>query len=254
VIKSVKGNTNPVKLSLGHRGAHIQSVNSFLNGETVDLIAYDSNIAQLLVNAIAPVDVVRILIDEENHSMDFAVPNENISQAIGKNGKTIEMISNLLGWTLNVFSEDKWDSRDHKERDKVIALFEYALECDNELANLLYDAGFSELEEIAYVPMAEFQDIDLDEETLLALRMNALSTVKDEVKLKVAIGYADLVSFGFTYAQIATLAEEHVFDIADLAELSTFDLTDILPELDSEIAKDMIIQARKVGELHGENN
>jgi len=254
ILKSVKGNNNPVKLCLGHKGSHIQSVNSFLNGETVDLIAYDSNIAQLLVNAISPVDVVRILIDEENHSMDFAVPNENISQAIGKNGKTIEMISNLIGWTLNVFSEDEWDKRDNKERDKVIALFEYALECDNEIANLLYDAGFSELEEVAYVPMAELQEVDLDEETLLALRHNALTTVNDDLKLKSAIGFADLVSLGFTAAQIATLAEEHVFDIADLAELSTFDLTDILPELDTEIAKAIIIQARKVGELHGENS
>lgn len=253
VLKSLKGNTNPVKLSLGHRGAHIQSVNSFLNGETVDLITYDSNIAQLLVTAMTPVDVVRILVDEENQSMDFAVPNENISQAIGKGGKNIEMISELLGWKLNVFSEEEWDQRNTKEQDTVLSLFEYALGCDNEIAQMLYAEGFSTLEEVAYVPMVELQEVDLDMDTLIALRNNALETLNDPLKLKVAHGYSALSSLGFTEEQITKLGQENVFDLADLSELSALDLTDILPELDIEQAKHIIVHTRKVGELHGEN-
>ncbi len=254
VLKSIKGSVNPVKASLGHRGAHIQSVNSFLNGETVDLITYDSNIAQLLVSAMTPVEVVKILVDEENHSLDFVVPNENISQAIGKGGKNIEMISQLLGWTLNVYSEEEWDNRNNKEQEKIFALFESALGCDNEIAQMLYEEGFNTLEEVAYVPMVELQEVDLDEETLLALRANALETLNNPLKLKAAIGYSELVSFGFNEEQIRQLSEENVFDISDLADLSSYDLTDILPELDIEQAKDMIVQARKVGELHGENS
>lgn len=254
VLKSVKGNTNPVKVSLGHKGAHIQSVNSFLNGETVDLISYDSNIAQLLVTAMSPVEVVKILVDEENNSLDFAVPNENISQAIGKGGKNIEMISQLLGWKLNVYSEEEWDKINNKEQNKVLHLFEFALGCDEEIAQILYEEGFNTLEEVAYVPMAELEEVDLDKETLLALRDNALETLNNPVKMRVAIGYADFNTLGLNKEQINKLAEENVYDLTDLADLSSYDLTDILPELDIEQAKDMIVQARKTGELHGENN
>lgn len=253
VLKSLKGNINPVKISLGQRGSYIQSVNSFLNGETVDLISYDSNVAQLLVSAMAPVNVVKILVDEENSSLDFAVPNENISQAIGKGGKNIEMISQLLGWNLNVYSEEEWDNRNNKEQDKTFALFEQALGCDNEIAQMLFEEGFSSLEEIAYVPMVELQEVDLDEETLIALRNNALETLNNPLKLKIAIGYSEFISLGLTSEDVIKLSEENVFNLADLAELSSYDLTDILPELDIEIAKGMIVQARKVGELYGEN-
>ena len=254
IVKSIGRNVNPVRASLGQRGAHIQSVNGFLNGETVDLIAYDENIAQLLVSSLSPVDVVRVLIDEENHSMDFAVPNESISLAIGKSGKNIEMISNLLGWTLNVYSEEEWDSRNVKEQDKVIALFKYALDCDQEIATILFEAGFTTVEEIAYIPSAEFEDTELDSSLINDLKINALDTLKNPLKVKAAIGYADLSSLGFTDEQITKLGNEHVFNIPSLAELSTFDLTDILPELDSEFAKAIIVQARKVGENNGEVN
>lgn len=254
VLKSIKGNVNPVKISLGHKGAHIQSVNSFLNGETVDLISYDSNIAQLLVTAMSPVEVVKILVDEENNTLDFAVPNENISQAIGKGGKNIEMISQLLGWKLNVYSEEEWDKINNKEQNKVLHLFEYALGCDEEVAQILYEEGFSTLEEVAYVPMSELEEVDLDKETLVALRDNALDTLNNPVRMKIAKGYADLNTMGFEKEQINKLAEENVYDLNDLAELSSYDLTDILPDLDIEQAKDMIVQARKTGELHGENN
>lgn len=253
VLKSIKGHTNPVKASLGPRGAHIQSVNGFLNGETVDLITYDSNIAQLLVSAMTPVEVVKILVDEENNTLDFAVPNQNISQAIGKGGKNVEMISQLLGWTLNVYSEEEWDKRNNKEEDKVLALFEYALDCDNEIARMFFEEGFNSLEEVAYVPMVELQEVDLDNETLLTLRNNALNTLNNPIRLKSAIGYSDFISLGLTSTQVNTLHDQEVFDLADLAELSSYDLTDIIPELDIEQAKGMIVQARKSGELYGEN-
>lgn len=254
VLKSVNKSVNPVKVSLGQRGANIQSVNSFLNGESVDLISYDSNIAQLLVTAMSPVEVVKILVDEENNSLDFAVPNENISQAIGKGGKNIEMISQLLGWKLNVYSEEDWDKINNKEQNKSLYLFEYALGCDEDVAQLLYTEGFSTLEEVAYVPMVELEEVDLDKETLVELRNNAMDVLNNPVKMRIAVGYADLCTIGFNKEEINKLAEEHVYDLHDLAELSSYDLTDILPELDIERAKDIIVQARKTGELHGENN
>lgn len=254
ILKSIKGNTNPVKTSLGHKGSHIQNVNSFLNGETVDLISYDNNIAQLLVSSMSPVNVVKIVVDEENNSLDFAVPNDNISQAIGKGGKNIEMISQLLGWKLNVYSEDEWNNRNNKEQDKVLSLFEYALLCDNEIAEMLYEEGFSTLEEVAYIPMVELQELDLDDETLLALRANALETLNNPLKLKLAIGYSELSSIGFNTEEINKLFAENVINFTDLADLSSYDLTDILPELDIEHAKDIITQVRKIGELNGENS
>jgi N utilization substance protein A len=254
VLKSIKNNINPVKLCLGHRGSYIQNVNKFLNGETVDLINYDDNIAQLLVNAMSPVEVVKILVDEESHSLDFAVSNDNISQAIGKDSKNIEMVSQLLGWKLHVYSEEEWDNHKNKEQDKVLALFKYALNCDNEISQMLYEEGFSTLEEIAYVPISELREVDLDEETLMTLRNNALDTLNNQLKLKLALGYSELVSLGLNDEQIKKLNQENVLNLNDFKDLSSYDLIDILPELDFEQAKSMIVQSRQVGELHGENN
>lgn len=254
VLKSLTGNINPVKAALGHRGANIQSVNGFLNGETVDLITYDSNLAQLLLSSMSPVEVVKIMIDEEKNSIDLAVPNDSISKAIGRGGKNIEMVSQLIGWTLNVYSEEEWDNRNNKEQNKIFAFFSHALGCDTEIAKMLYEEGFSTLEEIAYVPMEELEEVELDKETLLALRNNAINTIENPAALAASNDYAELVSIGFDEEQIINLQKESVFNMKDLAELSSYDLTDILTELDIEQAKDMIVKAREIVERQTEES
>jgi N utilization substance protein A len=254
ILKSNVQNLNPIKVCIGARGIHIKNINNFLNGEIVDLISYDEDSAQTLLNAIAPVNVVKIVIDEESHSMEFAVPDEEISQAIGRNGKNIELVSKLLGWNLKVLSETEWNKKDNKEHVKYISSFMFGLECDEEIATTLVENGFTSFEEIAYVPNEEFEDTGLDNELITALKENADILMKNKLMLKTAIGFGELNYLGFSEDEIKLLSNENVLCNQDVADLSTFDLTDILTTIDSERAKCIIISARKEGENNGELN
>ena len=165
------------------RGARVQAVSSELGGERVDIVLYDDNPAQFVINAMSPAEVASIVLDEDTHSMDIAVEADNLAQAIGRNGQNVRLASQLTGWELNVMTVDEMRTKNEAESDKLLNLFTEYLDIDDEFATLLINEGFSTLEEVAYVPASEFLEIDgLDEETVDVLRSRA----KDALKRKKA--------------------------------------------------------------------
>lgn len=244
IVKSLVRNLDPVKMCIGSKGTHIKNIQSFLNNEFVDIIAYNEEPAQLVVHAFEPVNVTNILIDEESKSMDIAVADEEISQAIGKGGKNVELISKLLGWTLNVMSQSEWAKKESFNDEKLIAVFQKGLFCDKEVAELLVQEGFTSLEEVAYVPLNEFE-VDLSDETINILRANARETLSNPVSLSKANGAGELVKLGFNEFEIDVLQENSIYGNSEVADLATFELTDILSQLSEEKAQHIIIEARK---------
>lgn len=245
VVKAVSKNIgDPVRFCIGAKGAHIKNINSFLNGEAIDIVGYDPDIAQLLVKAMNPVEVQKMLIDEENHSIDLCVPDESIALAIGKSGKNIEMVSKLIGWDLKVYTHSQWDEKESEDSLQSIRVFMDGLNCDEDLAVLLVENGYATLEEIAYVPKEEFDVEGLDDETIEVLRENARQTLGNPILNKRSKGINDLVVLGFTSDEIRSLQDNSVLNMEDVADLSTYDLQDVLTEIDMERAQKIIVQAR----------
>lgn len=237
-------NGDAVKTCVGRQGMHIKNIQNFLNGEIVDVIAYQEDKAQMLIKSLNPVNVLKILMDEDKEEMDICVSNDEIAQAIGRSGKNIEMISNLIGWKINVFSEDQWDEKECFDDARMIALFTAALNCDEEVASLLVDSGYTSLEEIAYLPKNEFYLEGVSEDDTESLRNSARETLNDPELLKQAQGIADLAWLGFTVEEQALLRNDKVFNLHDVCELSSYDLTDIIASIDEERAKSIVMKAR----------
>jgi transcription termination/antitermination protein NusA len=177
-VKTNDGRIDPIGACVGMRGARVQAVSSELGGERVDIILWDDNPAQLVINAMAPADISSIVVDEDSHTMDLAVHKDQLSQAIGRNGQNVRLASQLTGWTLNVMTVEDFEGKSQEESSKVINLFTTALEIDEEIAQLLVAHGFSSLEEIAYVPKEELLAIqEFDDEIVEELRNRANDTL-----------------------------------------------------------------------------
>ena len=152
----------------------MQAVSNALGGERVDIIPWDENPAQFVINAMAPAEVVSILVDEDSHSMDVAVSEENLSQAIGRGGQNVKLASELTQWELNVMSVEQADQKTEAEAQGLQQMFMEELDVDEEIAVILVQEGFSSVEEIAYVPENEMQDIEeFDEDLVKELRDRA---------------------------------------------------------------------------------
>src|SRR5690554_144930 len=173
-VKSNDRRIDPVGACVGMRGARVQAVSGELGGERVDIVLWDDNPAQFVINAMAPAEVVSIVMDEETHTMDVAVEDGNLAQAIGRNGQNVRLASQLTGWELNVMTIGDFNERNEAEADRLTKLFTEGLDIDDDFAGLLIDEGFSSLEEVAYVPAAELLSIDgLDEDMVEELRARA---------------------------------------------------------------------------------
>jgi len=165
---------DPVGACVGMRGARVQAVSGELGGERVDIVLWDENAAQFVINAIAPAEVQSIIIDDEAGAMDVIVSEEQLSAAIGRNGQNIRLASQLTGWELNVISQEQAQNRDQEEFEKLLKLFTQYLQVSDEIAARLAEAGFTSLEEVAYVPTAELMEVEgMDEELLNNLRERA---------------------------------------------------------------------------------
>jgi transcription termination factor NusA, C-terminal duplication len=149
------------------RGSRVQSVSNELNGERIDIILWSENTAQFVVNAMSPANVVSIVVDEENQSMDIAVEEAKLSQAIGKGGQNIRLASELTQWKLNVLSETEALEKDDEELQKITDLFVESLSVGDDVAILLAQEGFTTIEQVAYVPVTELQKIEGFDETLV---------------------------------------------------------------------------------------
>lgn len=173
-VRSKDKRIDPQGACIGMRGSRVQAVSGELGGERVDIVLWDDNPAQFVINAMSPAEVAAIIVDEDAHAMDIAVAEDNLAQAIGRGGQNVRLASQLTGWTLNVMTEADIQAKQQAETGDIMQSFIDELEVDEELAQVLVEEGFTSLEEIAYVPMEEMLSIDgFDEEIVNELRARA---------------------------------------------------------------------------------
>ncbi|HAT8250631.1 TPA: transcription termination factor NusA [Legionella pneumophila] len=249
-VKTNDGRIDPIGACVGMRGARVQAVSSELGGERVDIILWDDNPAQLVINAMAPADITSIVVDEDTHTMDLAVAKEQLSQAIGRNGQNVRLASQLTGWTLNVMTTEEFESKNQEESSKIVNLFTSALEIDEEIATLLVAHGFSSLEEVAYVPKEELLAIEeFDEEIVEELRNRANDKLL-EMALSSGKGLSgtpddSLINMeGMTEDLANKLASKGITTMEDLAEQSVDELMEI-EGINEEKAGALIMKARE---------
>jgi N utilization substance protein A len=246
-VKTNDGRIDPIGACVGMRGARVQAVSSELGGERVDIVLWDDNPAQLVINAMAPADITSIVVDEDTHTMDLAVNKEHLSQAIGRNGQNVRLASQLTGWTLNVMTNEEFENKSEEEASKTTSLFMSALEIDEEIAQLLVANGFSSLEEIAYVPKTELLAIEaFDEEIVDELRNRANDILLTQA---LSLGSRDpdetlLGMDGMTDQLARDLANMGITSMEELAESSVDELLDI-SNMSKEKAGALIMKARE---------
>lgn len=247
-VKSNDSRMDPVGACVGMRGSRVQSVSNELAGERVDIILWDDNPAQFVINAMSPAEVVSIVVDEDSHSMDVAVDDEKLSQAIGKGGQNIRMASQLTGWDLNIMSTNDMEEKTEAESRVLVELFMEQLDVDEEVAVILVSEGFSSIEEVAYVPESEFLSIEeFDEEIVAELRgrardallMRAISQEENENEPQ-----QDLLEMEGMDKELAQkLAANGVCSMEDLAEQAVDELLEI-EDMSEERASALIMTAR----------
>lgn len=251
-VKSNDKRIDPVGACVGMRGSRVQAVSSELGGERVDIVLYDDNVAQFVINAMSPAEVASIIVDEDKGTMDIAVEESNLAMAIGRSGQNIRLASQLTGWELNVMTVADMKEKHQAENDKVLNLFIDKLDLDEDFASLLAEEGFTSLEEIAYVPVAEMLEIDgLTEDIVEALReraKEALTTqaLASEETLEGAEPAQDLLDLDGLERHLAfVLASRGIRTLEDLAEQGIDDISDI-DELDETKAGELIMAARNI--------
>ncbi|WP_027965816.1 transcription termination factor NusA [Halomonas halocynthiae] len=249
-VKTNDRRIDPVGACVGMRGSRVQAVSNELQNERVDIVLWDDNPAQLVINAMAPADVGSILVDEDAHAMDVAVAEDNLAQAIGRSGQNVRLASELTGWRLNVMSETEAEAKRDEEEDTLVEHFIQHLDIEDDLARLLVEEGFTSLEEVAYVPVEEMLEIEeFDEELVDALRARAKDellnlAIASEEKLDGAQPADDLLNMDGMERELAyLLSSRGIVTMEDLAEQSVDDLIDI-EELDEERAAALIMTAR----------
>jgi N utilization substance protein A len=249
-VKSNDSRIDPVGACVGMRGSRVQAVSNELAGERVDIILWDENPAQFVVNAMSPAEVVSIVVDEDSHSMDIAVDEDKLSQAIGRGGQNIRLASELTGWELNVMTETDAEQKSESEMRVLLELFSKQLDVDEEVALILVQEGFSTIEEVAYVPTSELVEIaEFDEDIVNELRNRArdvllTQAIVQEEKVDDSEPAEDLLSLeGMEKSMAFKLATAGVVTREDLAELATDDLLEII-EMETEEAGAIIMKAR----------
>jgi N utilization substance protein A len=248
-VKTNDPRIDPVGACVGMRGSRVQAVSNELAGERVDIILWDENPAQFVINAMSPADVVSIIVDEEAHSMDVAVREDQLSQAIGRNGQNVRLASQLTGWTLNVMTEQQAEQKNQAEVQVLQDLFMDQLDVDEDIAILLVEQGFSTVEEVAYVPIEEMLEIeDFDEDIVNELRNRAGDALLTEAiaseEHNAVIPAEDLLNMDGMDNELAqALAGIGIATMEDLAEQSIDDLMDI-EGMTEENAGKLIMTAR----------
>ena len=251
-VKSNDKRIDPVGACVGMRGSRVQAVSGELGGERVDIVLYDDNPAQYVINAMAPAEVASIIVDEDKNTMDIAVEEGNLAMAIGRSGQNIRLASQLTGWELNVMTVADMKEKHQAENDKVLTLFTDKLDLDEDFALMLVEEGFTSLEEIAYVPVAEMLDIDgMDEDIVEELRERAKAAITtqalaSEETLEGAEPAEDLLNLPGLERHLAfVLASRGITTLEHLAEQGVDEISDI-EELDETKAGELIMAARNI--------
>jgi N utilization substance protein A len=239
---------DPIGTCIGLRGSRVTSVTNELAGERVDIIHWSAEPAQYVINALAPAEVSSIVVDEDKHSMDVVVEEEQLAMAIGRGGQNVRLASELTGWDLNILSRAAAEEKQTAESGKTLALFIAKLDVDEEVAQILVDEGFSTLEEVAYVPLNEMLEIDaFDQDLVNELRTrarNALLTAAIVGEEEVEASAGDLLSLEGMDAETARLlAVKGIHTTEDLADLASDELIELVA-MDTDRANQLIMAAR----------
>ena len=247
-VQSHDPRIDPIGTCVGMRGSRVQGVTNELAGERVDIILWAEDPATYVINALAPAEVSGIVVDEENHSMDVVVEEENLAQAIGRGGQNVRLASELTGWELNIMTVEQSNEKHNEEFSQTRAVFMEKLDVDEEVADILVQEGFNTLEEVAYVPLEEMLEIEsFDEATVNELRSrarNALLTAAIVSEEKVEHGIEDLLKLeGMDEQTARTLAAKGIATQEQLADLDADELVE-LSDMDSERANTLIMAAR----------
>ncbi|MBA2350325.1 MAG: transcription termination factor NusA [Burkholderiales bacterium] len=247
-VKSNDPRIDPIGTCVGMRGSRVQAVTGELAGERVDIISWSADPAQFVINALAPAEVSSIVVDEEKHSMDIVVDEDNLAQAIGRAGQNVKLASELTGWEINLMTVEESHKKNEEEFATVRSLFMEKLDVDEEVADILVQEGFSTLEEVAYVPLTEMLEIEsFDEDTVNELRSrarNSLLTQAIASEERVENNAEDLLTLeGMDNQTARELAAKGVTTIENLADLALDDLVE-MTGMDAERAKQLIMTAR----------
>ncbi len=249
-VRSNEHRLDPVGACVGMRGSRVQTVSDELAGERVDIILWDDNNAQFVINAMAPAEVTSIVVDEEKHSMDIAVETDKLSQAIGRGGQNVRLAGELTGWDLNVMDQEEADRKNQEESEASLKLFIEHLDIEEDLALVLVQEGFTTLEEVGYVPTQEMLDIEgFDEDLVEELRNRArdallTSAIAREEKLEEYKPSEELLAMeGITEELAITLSAAGICTVDDLAEQALDELAEL--DIDAETAGQLIMKARE---------
>jgi N utilization substance protein A len=249
-VKTNDGRIDPVGACVGMRGSRVQAVSGELGNERVDIILWDDNPAQLVINAMAPAEVESIVVDEDTHTMDVGVADDNLAQAIGRAGQNVRLAAQLTGWTINVMAVEEMAAKHEQESGHIISYFVDALDVGEDIAEVLVEEGFTTLEEVAYVPLEEMMSIEgFDEDIAQELRARAkdallTQAIASEEVLDSAEPAEDLLSMDGMEKHLAfILASRGIVTMEDLAEQAIEDLLDI-EDMTKERAGELIMTAR----------
>lgn len=250
VVSTNDGRIDPVGACVGMRGSRVQVVSNELSNERIDIILWDDNPAQLVINSMSPAEVASIIVDEDSHTMDIAVEEDNLAQAIGRNGQNVRLSSELTGWTINVMSEEEAAEKQQQEASGFIEMFMAKLDIEEDVAEILVQEGFTSLEEIAYVPLDEILAIEgFDEDIANELRNRAkdallTQAIASEEDLSSANIADDLLGMeGMDDKLAMQLSKKGILTMEDLAEQAVDELMDI-ENMDEERAGKLIMTAR----------
>ena len=251
-VKSNEPRIDPVGACVGMRGSRVQAVSNELAGERVDIVLWDENVAQFVINAMSPADVESIVVDEDSNTMDIAVNEDQLSQAIGRGGQNVKLASELTGWKLNVMSETEAEEKSEAEGERTQKMFMDALDVDEEVAAILVQEGFSTVDEVAYVPVNEMIAIEeFDEDIVEELRgrakdvllTRAISSEEDMTSVEPADDLKEMEGMDMELAY--KLAQNGVVTMEDLAEQSIDELLGIDEAMGEEQAAQLIMKARE---------
>ena len=250
-VRSLDPRLDPVGACVGMRGSRVQSVSNELAGERVDIILWNENPAQFVVNAMSPAEVTSIVVDEDAHSMNIAVEEDKLAMAIGRGGQNVRLASELTGWELNVMTEKEAEERSEEENHQLVETFKEQLDVDAELAEILVAEGFSTIEEVAYVPEAELEAIEeFDSDIVHELRNRArdyllTQAIMQEEILEEHKPAEDLLSMeGMDHETAMRMAALGICTMEDLAEQSVDELM-VIEDMDEERASALIMKARE---------
>ncbi len=247
-VKSNDPRVDPQGTCIGVRGTRVTAVTNELNGERVDIVLWSPDPAQFVINALSPAEVTSIVVDEDKHAMDVVVAPEQVEVAIGRYGQNVRLASELTGWTINILSVEEAEQKHQQEASGLLEMFMSKLDVDQDVAEVLVEEGFTSLEEVAYVPLAEMLEIDaFDEDTVNELRARARDALLTDAIVReeaVESAAADLMSVdGMDEDTAAQLTAKGVHNAEELADLAVDELVELIG-MDEERAKALIMTAR----------